>query len=116
LLLVSISPRNFLGLFSLDLGWDTLGGAVDDGAVLDGALHHPVASTWAVDTIVDTARAKIVIATVTDAAVEMIVFHGMVAVVAIHHPGSAYARLGPEGKSRSNIHAVVKLAGAVSWA
>jgi hypothetical protein len=106
LLLVSISSRNFLSLFSLNLGWDALGGAVHDGAVLDGALHHPVTGTWAVDTTIDTRRAEIVITAVTDAAVEMVVFHGMVTVVAIHHPGSADARLGAEGETSIRLLAV----------
>jgi hypothetical protein len=99
LLLVGVSSRKFPGLFSLNLGWDALGGAVQDGAVLDGALHHPVAGTRAVDTRIDASGAEIVIAAVTNAAVEMVVLHGMVAVVAIYHPGSAGARLGPEGES-----------------
>jgi hypothetical protein len=47
---------------------------------------------------VDTGRAEIVVATVTDTAVEVLVIHGVVAVVAVYDPGSAGSRLGTESE------------------
>ena len=53
------------------------------------------------NTVVDTSRAKIVIATIAYAAMEVLVLHGLVAVVAIDNPRGAYiARLGAERKTR----------------
>ena len=88
-----------LGLLDLglDLGCDALGGAVDDAAVLDEALDHPVAASGAVDAVVYAGRAEIVITTVAYTAVEVLVLHGLVAVVAVYHPRSAgVARLRAE--------------------
>jgi hypothetical protein len=100
LLLIGISSRYILSVFSLDLGRDALGGAVNDITILYEALHHPVAGTWAVDASVDTSRAKIIVATVADTTVEVLVFHGMVAVIAVHYPrGANVVRLGSERKT-----------------
>jgi hypothetical protein len=49
-----------------------------------------------VDTRVYTRRAEIVVSVVADAAVEVLVIHGVVAVVAVHNPGGACYRLGTE--------------------
>jgi hypothetical protein len=94
LLLVCEGSRDVLSLLGLGLGldhlgWDALGGAVDDAAVLNEALDHPVTSARAVNAGVNTCGTEIVIATVTDAAVEVFVFHGVVAVVAVDNPGGA---------------------------
>jgi hypothetical protein len=103
LLLIGESSRNILllGLLGLDFGCDALGSAVDDTAILDEALDHPVSASGAVNTVVDTSRAKVVIATIAYAAMEVLVLHGLVAVVAIDNPRGAYiARLGAERKTR----------------
>jgi hypothetical protein len=85
-----------LGL-SLNLGCDALGSAVDDAAVLDEALDHPVSASGAVDTVIYAGWAEIVIATIAYTAVEVLVLHGLVAVVAVYDPRSArVARLGAE--------------------
>jgi hypothetical protein len=52
-----------------------------------------VAGSRAVDAGIYTGWAKIVVAAVADAAVEMLVFHGVIAVVAVHNPRGG-ARLG----------------------
>jgi hypothetical protein len=100
LLLVRESTRDFLWLLGLglglrldlwlglDLGRDTLGGAVDNTAVLDKALDHPVARARAVNTWIDARRAQVVVATVADTAMEVLVVHGVVAVVAVHDPST----------------------------
>ena len=85
LLLLSESAGHLL--FGLGLGANTLGGAVDDTAVLDEALYHPVGRAGAVDAGVDARLAQVVVAVVTNAAVVVLIFHGHVAVVAIHDPG-----------------------------
>jgi hypothetical protein len=95
-LLVGVGARDFAGLLGLDLGRNALGGAVHDAAVLDEALDHPVASARAVDSGIHASGAEIVVAAVADAAVEVLVFHGVVAVVAIHDPRGAGARLRAE--------------------
>jgi limonene-1,2-epoxide hydrolase len=88
LLLIGEGTRNLLllGLLGLDLGCDALGGAVDDAAVLDETLNHPVSASGAVNTVVYAGRAEIVIAAIAYAAVEVLVLHGLVAVVAVHDP------------------------------
>jgi hypothetical protein len=48
-----------------------------------------VALARAVDARVDAGRAEIVVATIAHAAVEVLVGHGLVAVVAVDHPGGA---------------------------
>jgi hypothetical protein len=97
LLLVGVSPRHVRCLVRLDLGWHSLGGAVHDAAVLDKALDHPVACTRAVNAGIDTSGAKIVVSAVTDSTVEVLVLHGMVAVVAVHDPsGASIVRLWAE--------------------
>jgi hypothetical protein len=100
LLLVRESTGDFLWLLGLglglrldlwlglDLGRDTLGGAVDNTAVLDKALDHPVARARAVNTWIDARRAQVVVATVADTAMEVLVVHGVVAVVAVHDPST----------------------------
>jgi hypothetical protein len=99
LFLISVGSGNFLGTLNLGLGWHALGGAVDNGAVLNKALDHPVACAGTVNANVDTSRAKIVVAAIADAAVEVLVFHGVVAVVAIYHPrGAKEVRLWAEGE------------------
>lgn len=75
-----------MSLLGFDFWRDALGGTIDDAAVLNGALHHPVAGTRAVNARIDTSGAKIVVATVTHAAMKVLVFHGVVAVVAVHNP------------------------------
>ena len=88
-----------MAVFSLDLGRNALGSAVDNAAVLDKAFDHPVACTRAVNTCVNASRAKIIISTIANAAMEVLIFHRVVAVVAIYHPGGAnIVRLGTEGK------------------
>lgn len=57
LLLSGEGSGNLLFLLDLDLGWDALGCAVDDAAVLDKALDHPVACSWAMDAELDTVMA-----------------------------------------------------------
>lgn len=101
LLLVGKGTWNLLLLglldLGLDLGCDALGGAVDDAAVLDETLDHPVAASGAVDAVVYAGRAEIVITTVAYTAVEVLVLHGLVAVVAVYDPRSAgVARLRAE--------------------
>jgi hypothetical protein len=99
LLLVCVGSRNFLSLLGLGLGGHALSGAVDDTTVLHESLDHPVARTWAVDARVNASRAQVVVASVADAAVEVLVFHGMVAVVAVHDPrGAGSVRLRAECK------------------
>jgi hypothetical protein len=100
LLLVRESTGDFLWLLGLglglrldlwlglDLGRDTLGGAVDNTAVLDKALDHPVARARAVNTWIDARRAQVVVATIADTAMEVLVVHGVVAVVAVHDPST----------------------------
>lgn len=89
LLLVGVSSRNFTVLLDLDLGRDALSGAVDDRTVLHEALDHPVATSWAVDTGVDAGRAEIIVPIITNTAVEMLVLHWVIAIVAIDYPRSA---------------------------
>lgn len=56
-----------------------------------------MACSGTVNTRFDTSGAEVVVATVTDAAVEVFVFHWVVAAVAVHDPGGArIARLGAE--------------------
>lgn len=101
----------FLRLFGLGLGlgfdlglglWcNALGCAVHNDAVLDEALDHPVAVSRAVDAIVDTRRAKVIVASVAYTAVVVLIFHGVVAVVAVHDPRRTHVRrLGAEGETR----------------
>ena len=90
-----------LGLLGLDLGlWcDTLGGAVYDIAVLNKTLDHPVANSRAMDAVIHTLGAEVIVTPIAHAAVEVLVFHGLIAVVAVHDPRGAQAgRLGTEGK------------------
>jgi hypothetical protein len=90
LLLVGVSPRDVLGLLGLELnGRHALGGAIYDAAILDKALDHPVARARAVNACIHASGAKIIVSAVTDATVEVLVLHGMVAVVAVHDPRCA---------------------------
>lgn len=103
LLLIGEGTWDFLllGLLGLGLGRDTLGCAVDHATVLDEALDHPVSATGAVDAVVYASRAEVVIAAVAYTAVEVLVLHGLVAVVAVHDPRGAHvARLGAECETR----------------
>jgi hypothetical protein len=103
LFLIGKSSWNLLllGLLGLDFGCDTLGSAVNNAAVLDEALDHPVPAAGAVNTVVYAGRAKIIIATITYTAMEVLVLHRLVAVVAVNDPGSAHiARLRTERKTR----------------
>jgi hypothetical protein len=87
--------------FGLDLGCDALRSAVYDVAVLDEALDHPVATSRTVDAIAHTCRAEVVVASVAYAAVEVLVFHRLVTVIAVHDPrGAQIGRLGAEGEAR----------------
>lgn len=89
LLFVGISARHILlSLFwlCLDLRGNALRGAVHDASVLHESLHHPVASARAVDAVIDAGGAKVVVATVAHSAMEVLVLHGVVAVVAVYHP------------------------------
>jgi hypothetical protein len=85
-LLVCIGSGNVLVVLSLDLGRHTLSRAVDDGAVLNEALDHPVAGSRAVSAVLDAGRAEIVVATVANTAVEVLVLHRLVAAVAVDDP------------------------------
>ena len=60
--------------------------AVDDDSVPDKALHHPVVYTRAMDTGSHACSAQVVIATVTGTAVEMLILHGLAAVIAEDDP------------------------------
>jgi hypothetical protein len=91
LLLIGEGSRDFLLFLSVDLGPNALGGAVDNAAVLDKALDHPVAGSRAVNARINASRAEVVVAAIADAAVEVFVLHGMVAVVAVHDPGGLWA-------------------------
>lgn len=89
--------------FSLGLGlWcNALGCAVNNNAVLNEALDHPVAVSRAVDAIGDTRGAKIIVASVAYTAVVVLIFHGLIAVVAVHNPRRTHVRrLGAEGETR----------------
>ena len=91
-----------LGFLSLDLGlWcDALGSAVYNVAVLDKTLDHPVAGSRAMDAIINTLRAQVIVTPIAHAAVEMLIFHRLVAVVAVHDPCGAWVgRLGAEGQA-----------------
>lgn len=97
LLLVGKGSGNIFRFCGLDLGWNSLGGAVDDVTVLYETLHHPVAVSGTVDARVDASRTEVVVSIVADAAVEVLVVHRVVAVVAVHNPGSTCCRwLGSE--------------------
>lgn len=103
-LLLGESTRNLLVVIGLDLGWDALGCAVDHATVLHEALDHPVALSRAVNSQTDTRWAEIIIAAVADAAVEVLIFHGVVAVVAIDDPRCAdAARLGAEREASVKV-------------
>ena len=95
-LVFSKSSWNLLVILSLSLWGDALGGAVLNTAVGHETLDHPVACSRAVDACIDTSRAKIVVTTITHAAMKVLIFHGVVAVIAIHNPGCDAVRLGPE--------------------
>lgn len=83
----------------LSLGANTLGRAVDNASVFDEALHHPVTGPRAVDTSVDARWAEVVVTVVTDRAMEVLVFHWLVAVVAEDDPGAlGRSLLGSEGE------------------
>lgn len=110
LLLFCVCSGNLLVVISLslDLGWDTLSGAVDNASILHEALDHPVALSRTVDASIDAGGAEIIVAAIANAAVEVLVFHGMVAVVAVHDPGGAdIARLRAESKSGIEVVEVV---------
>ena len=58
---------------------------------LSGTVNARIYASWA----------EIIVAVITDAAMEVLVLHGLVAVVAIDNPRGAYiARLGAERKTR----------------
>jgi hypothetical protein len=99
LLLVCVGSRNFLSILGLGFGGHALGGAVDNTAVLYESLDHPVAWTWAVNARVNASGAQIVVTSIADAAVEVLIFHGVVAIVAVHNPrGAGGVRLRTECK------------------
>jgi len=93
-------------LFSFRLWHRTylLGCAINNDALPDESLHHPVVRTWAVNTTLNTLLAQIIVAIIADAAVEVNVLHGFTAVIAEDHPGSRGESLlgsiffGPEGQ------------------
>jgi hypothetical protein len=106
LFLISIGSRNSTSLLGWDFGnrlgfgWHPLCGAVDNIAILHEALDHPVAIAGAVYARIDTSGAKVVVSVVTNAAVEVLILHGLVAVITVYHPSSAAraARLRAECK------------------
>lgn len=77
---------------------DTLGGAVDYIAVLNKSLDHPMASAGAMDPSIDAGWAKIIVSVIADAAVEVLIFHGLTAVVAKDHPAALWVLLRAEGQ------------------
>lgn len=92
----------FLGLLSLDLGLgcDALGSAVYHVAILDKALDHPVASSRAMDTIIHAFGAEVIVTSIAYAAVEVLILHRLVAIVAVHDPRGVQAGwLRAEGKT-----------------
>jgi len=106
LFLVRIGSRDSTSLFGWDFssrlgfGWHPLGGAVDNIAILHEALDHPVAIAGAVYARIDTSGAKVVVSVITNAAVEVLILHGLVAIITVYHPSSAAgaAWLGAECK------------------
>lgn len=74
-----------LGL-RLNLWCHKLGGAIDNKAVLDETLDHPVVMSWAMNTVVNTARTKVVITMIAYTAMIVIILHRCIAVVAEDNP------------------------------
>jgi hypothetical protein len=118
LLLIGKSTWNLLllGLLGLDFGCDALCSAIDDAAVLNEALDHPVSASGAVNAVIYAGRAEIIIATVAYAAVEVLVLHRLVAVVAVDDPRSAHvARLRAECKARVVVGSCEVVEEAYRW-
>jgi hypothetical protein len=86
--LLRLLNESGLGLVVLAARSNSLGGAVDDLAVLDETLNHPVILTAAVDAAIDAFLAKVKIALVTGAAVVMLIWDRKVAVVAVDRVGA----------------------------
>lgn len=80
-----------LGLF-FSLGSHPLGGAIGNLAILDETLDEPMTLARAVMARGNAVLAEIVIALVANAAVEMLVGHGLVANVAVNGPGEEIGR------------------------
>jgi len=106
---VASTGSNDLGLLgdksSLGLGerrnlWlrcNGLGGAVDDLSILNKTLDHPVSITFTENTVIDTCLTEIKVAIITNAAVVMLIWDGIAAVVAVDredaHTGSRGTRV-----------------------
>ena len=67
---------------------DGLGGAVDDNAILDGTTDQPMRFIRTGGARLDARRAKVVVATGTDAAVVMLIGDGATAGVAVDEIGA----------------------------
>jgi hypothetical protein len=98
LLLIHERTRHPVIGLQLGLRGDTLSGAVDDIAVLYKSLDHPVANAGTMNASIDAGRAKIVVPMVANAAVEMLIVHRLVAVVAEDDPAALWILLGTEGQ------------------
>lgn len=104
LLLVVECTGHLLMIVGPHLGRNSLSRAVDNGSILDEALDHPMALAGAMYAIVYAGRAEIVVAAVAYAAMEVLILHGMVAVIAVHNPRGAYiVWLGSERKSTLEV-------------
>jgi hypothetical protein len=63
---------------------DAFSCASNNFAIFDESLDQPVVFSRANFAVVDTSFAEVVVAVITDAAVEMLVGHGNIALVAVH--------------------------------
>ena len=101
LLLVGECSGDFVAFLGLALGCDALGGTVYNASVLDETLNHPVVSSRAMDTQVDASGAEIVVAAITNSAMEVLIFHWLITAIAVDNPRGAdidTSRLGAERK------------------
>jgi hypothetical protein len=71
------------------LGSNTLCGAADKLAILDGALDQPVTFSKAGSTLLDASLAEIIVTTLAGAAVVVSVVHDLVASIAEDGPWSS---------------------------
>ena len=108
----SAEINKFRDVFSLDvrcestwnrllLNFDSLlwrngfGGAVDDLPTLDESLDQPVVLAIAKTTLLDTVLAQIKVATLTDAAMPVCIWDGLIAMIAANGEGVALKRARP---------------------
>jgi hypothetical protein len=68
---------------NLRLWCNGLSGAVNDLSVLDKTFDHPVSITSAENTVIDTGLAEIKVTIIASAAVIVLIWDGIVAVVAV---------------------------------